>query len=64
VQQRSDEPGGHGAGRGVEPRNIMECKYIDFLAKVYRIGVRVIKIMELSGVYDSDISADSDETAG
>jgi len=43
----------------------MECKYIDFLAKVYRIGVRVIiKIMELSGVYDSDISADSDETAG
>ncbi len=42
----------------------MECKYIDFLAKVYRTGVRVIKIMELSGVYDSDISADSDETAG
>ncbi len=27
-------------------RSIMECKCIDFLAKVYRIGVRVMKIME------------------
>jgi len=40
----------------------MECKYIDFLAKVYRIGVRVIKIMEHTARYaveDQGVSANA-----